>query len=59
MGDEYVMFAKDSGCYFRNAVDVWNGSPLLLWGLVRVFFVCFRWFLLCVAVFADENDGNS
>ena len=57
MGDEYVVFTKDSGCHFRSAVDVWKGGYLFLWGLVSVFFGCLQLFLRCVAVFANEIDG--
>ena len=57
MGDEYVVFTKDSGCHFRSAVDVWEGGSLFLWGLVGVFLGSFQLFLLCVAVFANEIDG--
>ena len=56
MGDEYVVFTKDSGCHFRSAVDVWKGGCLLWWGLVSVFLGCLRLFLLCAAVFANEVD---
>ena len=51
------MFAKDSGCHFRTAVDVWKGGSLFLRGLVDVFLVCLRLFFLCVAVFANEIVG--
>ena len=57
MGNQYVVFAKDSGRHVRNALDVWKGISLFLWGLVGVFFECFQLFLLCVAVFANEIDG--
>ena len=57
MGDEYVVFTKDSGCQFRRVVNVWKGGSLFLWGLVGVFLGCLQLFLLCVAVFANEIDG--